>query len=151
MPIKKLYITLILIVFSSNIIKAQDQSKRSSTIRAFISAVFKEKKETRFIIDNYMFLPSNDTISPVKKEVAITHMIDTLVKANNKILASSDYKIFEYDNFKGDKKIFNTDDHKDILVLSVKSKAIIYFYFSQERINSFFVIEKGSLSFFLTI
>ncbi|MES2061128.1 MAG: hypothetical protein V4456_04360 [Bacteroidota bacterium] len=150
---KKLIVTLIiLLIFCSNLTKAQNQfSKRSSIIRAFVSAVFKEKKQSRFIMDNYMCLSSNDTASTVKKEVMVTHMIDTLVKKNSEIFASSDYEIFAYDNFKGLKKDFNTDDFKNIMIVAVKKKAVIYFYFYQDRIMSFFTIEKGSLSFFITI
>jgi|GEM_PF-2839038 len=150
---KKLIIASIaLIIFSSNPVKAQDQfAKRCSTIKAFITAVFKDKKNTRFIMDNYMFIAPNDTISQAEKENVINAMVDTLVKTNGKILASSDYENFAYNDFKGDKKKFNTDDYSDIIILSVKNKAIIYFNFNMDRIVSFFEIEKGSLSFFLTI
>ncbi|WP_374948734.1 hypothetical protein [Mucilaginibacter sp.] len=149
---KKPIITLIaLIVFCSNLATAQDLFvKRSSTIHAFISAVFKDKKDTRFIMDNYMYIAPNETIPKEKKETVVTAMIGKLT-ANSKILASSDYKIFEYDNFKGDKKIFNTDDYRDIMILSIKNKAIVYFYFKQDRLISFTYIDKGSLSFFVTI
>jgi hypothetical protein len=150
---KKLIIASIaLIIFSSNPVKAQDQfAKRCSTIKAFIAAVFNDKKDTRFIMNNYMFIATNDTISQAEKENVINAMVDALVKTNGKILASSDYESFAYDDFKGDKKKFNTGDYSDIMILSVKNKAIIYFNFNMDRIVSFFEIEKGSLSFFLTI
>jgi len=153
MPMKKLnIIILILIVFCGNLVKAQDQfSKRSSTIKAFISAVFKDKKNTGFIIDNYMYVAPNNSISSIQRESVISHMIDTLEKKNSKVLASSDYELFTYDNFKGIKKEFNTDNFKDIIIMSVKNKATIYFIFDEDRIKSFTTIEKGSLSFFVII
>lgn len=153
MPMKKLIVTLIiLLVFGNNLTKAQDPfSKRSSIVQAFVSAVFKEKKQSRFIIDNYMYLPSNDSSSAVKKEDVITHMIDTFVKKNCEMFAFSSYEIFAYDKFKGLKKDFNTDDFKNIMIVAINKKAVIYFYFHDDRIMSFFTIEKGSLSFFVTI
>ena len=148
---KKLII-IVLIVFCGNLVKAQDQfSKRSSTIDAFISAVFKDKKPPGFIIDNYMYLVPHNTTSSMPRERVISNMIDTLVKRNSETLASLDYELFTYDNFKGIKKEFNTDNFNDIMIVSVKNKAIIYFIFDQDRIKSFTTIEKGSLSFFLTI
>jgi hypothetical protein len=66
--------TVILIAFVvslANFAKAQDQlSKRNSIVNAFVSAVFNEHKNTRFIMDNYMYIASNDTISPVKKKLS---------------------------------------------------------------------------------
>jgi hypothetical protein len=152
LTMKKHIIILIAFIASwASFAKAQDQlSKRNSIVKAFVSAVFKEHKNTRFIMDNYMYIAS-DTISPVKKEVLVTHMIDTLLKANSHAIASSNYEIFKYNNFKGDKRKFNTEDSSDILILAINNKAAIYFYFNQERISSFLVINKGSLSFFVTI
>ena len=149
---KKLVTLIAFIVLFNNMIKAQDcLTKRTSTIKAFLSAVFEEKKETHFIIEHYLHLAPNNSVSTLQKETIINSMIDTLVKRNNKIFPSSNYKIFTYDNFKGEKKRFNTDDFKDIMIVAIKNKAIIYFQFNQDRIMSFYTIEKGSLSFFVTI
>ncbi|AMR33168.1 hypothetical protein A0256_17965 [Mucilaginibacter sp. PAMC 26640] len=78
-----------------------------------------------------MYLPSNDTISMVQKEGVIRYMIDTLVKANSK-LDRSKFEIFRYNDFIGVKKKFNTDDLKDILIVTLRNRAIIYFEFRQD-------------------
>jgi hypothetical protein len=151
MPMKKLNV-IILIVFCANLVKAQNQfTKRSSTIRAFVSATFEDKKGTDYIIKNYMYVIPNNTISSTQRESVISNMIDTLVKKNRKILASSYYELFTYGNFKGIKKGFNTDDSKDIMIMTVKNTPIIYFIFDQDRIKSFTTIEKGSISFFVIV
>jgi hypothetical protein len=153
MPMKKLnVIIIILIVFCANWVKAQNQfTKRSSTIKAFVSATFKDKKGADYIINNYMYVIPDNTISSKQRESVISNMIDTLVKKNGKILAASDYELFNYDNFKGVKKEFNTNDPKDIMIIAVKNNPIIYFIFDQDRIKSFTTIEKGSISFFVII
>lgn len=149
---KQIIIFIVFTIFGTNIIKAQDQfSKRRLIVKAFISAVFKERQMPRLVMDNYMHVPSNDAIPQENKERLIAGMIDTLVKENSKLLPSSDYEVFKYNEFKGAKKTFNTDDPKDILILVVNNKAAIYFYFKEERIMSFYFIEKGPLSFFVTI
>lgn len=150
---KKCIIPLIALTFFFNAtLKAQVEfSKRSSTIKAFVFDVFKEKKGTGFIIKNYMQLSSDSTLSALKKEGVINAMIDTLVKRNGDLLSSSKYEMFAYNDFNGVKKDFNINDANDIMILSIENKPIIYFYFIQDKINSFFTIEKGSLSFFVTI
>lgn len=67
------------------------------------------------------------------------------------MFGSSGYETYAYNDFEGSKKKFNTDDHSDIMILSVKNKPLIYFYFKKDRIMSFSYIDKGSLSFFITI
>ncbi|MBB3967454.1 hypothetical protein [Mucilaginibacter phyllosphaerae] len=150
---KKLIIILFAFIFLiSNPCKAQDLfAKRSSTIRGFISAVFKDRKDSRFIMDNYMYIAANDTIREAKKEKIVSAMVEDLVKTSGEAFASSDYKICTYNSFKGNKKKFNTDDYGDIVILIIKNKPVTYLEFKQDKIVSFYYIDKGALSFFVII
>lgn len=146
---------LILIAFialCSNFVKAQDlTSARRATVKAFLSAVFKEKKDTRFIVDNYLYQAANDSISQAKKDEFTSAMIVNLRNTIGKKLMLSDYELVNYDDFKGSKKRFNTDDYKDIMILTIKNEPPIYLSFKEERIASFTTINKGGLSFFVVI
>jgi len=131
--LKKIHIVIFIIVtLFGHLVEAQDLfSKRSSSVKVFLTDVLQDKKDTRTIIAKYMYLPSNDTISMVQKEGVIRYMIDTLLKANSK-LDRSKFEIFRYNDFTGVKKKFNTDDLKDILIVTLRNRAIIYFEFRQD-------------------
>lgn len=153
MPMKKLIIIVTAVIFLvSNLCKAQDLfAKRSSTIRGFISAVFKDRKDVRYIMDNYMQVAANDTIPKANKEKIISAMVENLVQTSGKAFASSGYKICTYNSFKGNKKKFNTDDYNDIVILTIENEPVTYLEFKEDRIVSFYYIDKGALSFFVTI
>lgn len=149
---KNLNITLTLIIlFCSNLGKAQELfSKRNVIIKDFITSVFKENKDSRFVISNYIYLAPNDTVPLTKRESVIANMVDSLKVKKGKLMASSNYEIFTYDNFKGVKKKFSGASN-DIIIASVNNIPVIYFYFYKDRISSFTIIEKGDYGYFVIL
>jgi hypothetical protein len=121
-----------------------------ATIESFITALFRDNKSQKFIIENYMYLPLNDTIPLKEKENFIGNLIDTLKKNHIGIFSSPGYKIVSYDEFKGEKKMFS-DSLEDIAIVTVHNTPVIYFYFYEDRIYSFTLIGKGSENYFITI
>ena len=141
-------ICIVSFLFSFNIAKSQElSSKRKATIESFVTALFRDNKSQKFIIDNYMYLPLNDTIPLKKKEEFISILIDTLKKNYSGIISSS-YEIVSYGEFKGEKKMFS-NSLEDIALVTVNSKPVIYFYLYQDRIYSFRLIGKGSENYFI--
>jgi len=137
--------------FSLNMAKSQNLSvERMTTIESFITALFRDNKSQKFIIENYMYLPLNDSITLKTKEYLIGHLIDTLKKNHIGIVSSNGYKIVSYAEFKGEKKLFS-DSLENIAIVTVNNKPVIYFYFYEDRIYSFTLIGKGSENYFITI
>jgi len=137
--------------FSLNIAKSQDLSvKRIATIESFITALFRDNKSEKFIIENYMYLPLNDTIPLKKKEEFISNLILSLKKTHSGVVSSPGYKIVSYGQFKGEKKMF-LDSLQDIAIVTVHNKPVIYFYFYEDKIYSFTLIGKGKENYFLVI
>lgn len=139
--------------FSLNIAKSQDLSvNRIAKIESFIAALFRDNKSQKFIIENYMYMPLNDTIPLEKNERFISSTIDSLKKTHSG-LVSSPYKIVSYKGFKGDKTTFSgsADDLEDIAIVTVHNKPVIYFYFHEDKIWSFTLIGKGKYSYFITL
>ena len=138
-------------IFSFNIAKSQDLSvKRIATIESFITALFRDNKSQKFIIENYMYLPLNDTIPMKKKEEFISNLILSLKKTHSGVVSSSGYKIVSYGEFKGEKKKFSGST-EDIVIVTVQNKPTIYFSFYEDKIHSFTLIEKGKENYFLVI
>ena len=137
--------------FTLNIAKCQDLSvKRTATIKSFITALFRDNKSNKFIIENYMYLPLNDTMPLKKKEKFVSHLIDTLKKNHSGIVSSPGYDVISYGKFTGEKKMFS-DSLEDIVILTIHNKPVIYFYFYEDRIYSFTLIRKGSEHYFVVI
>ena len=138
-------------IFSLNIAKSQDLSvKRIATVESFITALFRDNKSQKFIIENYMYLPLNDTIPLKKKEKFIRNLIDTLKKTHSGVFPLSGYKTVTYGEFKGEKKKFSGST-EDIVIVTVQNKPTIYFSFYEDKIHSFTLIEKGKENYFLVI
>lgn len=153
LPMKYSCLIIVSFFFSLNIAKSQTLSvKRIATIESFITALFRDNRSQKFIIDNYMYLPLNDTIPLKKKEQFISSTIDSL-KKNHSGLVSSPYKIVSYNEFKGEKKMFSgpAEDLKDIAIVTLHHKPVIYFSFREDKIWSFTLIRKGSENYFLVI
>lgn len=152
MPMKNLNITLtVIVLFCSSLGKAQELfSERNEVIKNFISSVFKENKGSDFVIKNYIYIAPNDTVPLMKRESIIANMVDSLKLKKGKLMASSNYRTFTYDSFKGVKKKFSGDS-KDIIIASVNNVPVIYFYFNKDRISSFTIIEKGSYGYFVIL
>jgi hypothetical protein len=126
--------------FSLNIAKSQNLSvKRMATIESFMTALFRDNKSQKFIIENYMYLPLNDTIPLKKKENFISNLIDTLKENHIAIFSSPGYKIVSYVEFKGEKKMFS-NSLEDIAIVTAHNKPVIYFYFYEDKIYSFTLI-----------
>ncbi|RYF26923.1 MAG: hypothetical protein EOO42_00025 [Flavobacteriales bacterium] len=137
--------------FSLSIAKSQTLSvKRIATIESFMTALFRDNKSQKFIIENYMYLPLIDTISLKKKEEYIGILIDTLKNNYSGVVTSPGYIIASYSEFKGEKKRFS-DSLEDIAIVTVHNKPVIYFYFYEDRIYSFTLIGKGSENYFIVI
>jgi hypothetical protein len=100
-------------------------------------------KSPQFIMENYMYLPLNDTISSKKIEEFNSNLIDALKKKHSRGVSSSNYKIVPYGQFKGEKKLFSGLS-QDIVILTVQNKPAIYFYFYENKIFSFTLMKKAS-------
>ncbi|MBG6236043.1 hypothetical protein IWX76_002624 [Pedobacter sp. CAN_A7] len=137
--------------FFLNVAKSQDLPvKRIATIESFITALFRENKSQKFIIKNYMYLPSNDTTSLKKKERFISNSLDSLKKRHNSLVFSPGYKIVSYVKFKGEKKMFS-ESLQDIAIITVHDKPVIYLCFYDDKIYSFTLIKKGKYSYFIIV
>lgn len=148
---KYCYIFIMSLFVSFNIAKSQDLSaKRIATIKSFTTALFHDNKSPKFIIDNYMHLPLNDTISLQKREGIISILMDSLKKKHIGLVSSSGCKIVSYDKFKGEKKKFSGSS-QDIVIVTVHNEPVIYFYFHEDKISSFSIIEKGKYGYFILI
>jgi hypothetical protein len=101
-------------------------------------------------MENYMYLPLNDTISSKKIEEFNSHLIDALKKKHSGGVSSSNYKIVPYGQFKGEKKLFSGSS-QDIVILTVQNKPAIYFYFYEDKISSFTLMEKGKYGYFIML
>ena len=138
-------------IFSLNIAKSQDLSvKRIATVESFITALFRDNKSQKFIIENYMYLPLNDTIPLKKKEEFISNLILSLKKTHSGVFPLSGYETVTYGEFKGEKKKFS-GSNEDIVIVTVQNKPTIYFSFYEDKIHSFTLIEKGKENYFLVI
>lgn len=148
---KYCYLLISSLLLFLNPVKSQDVPfKRKATIESFINAVFRDNKSPQFIMENYMYLPLNDTISSKKIEEFNSNLIDALKKKHSGGVSSSNYKIVPYGQFKGEKKLFSGSS-QDIVILTVQNKPAIYFYFYEDKISSFTLMEKGKYGYFIML
>jgi len=146
-----LLLTALPLFFNPKSTKAQGRTQNKETvIRSFISALFKEKKEPKLIIKDYMNISPCDTVPFYKREEAIINLMDSLKKKVGSLLATKDYKVVGYSDFTGTKKTFSGST-KDIFIVSINKSPIIYFYLEQDKILSFTLIEKGEYGYFILI
>ena len=143
-----LILALICMVVHTN---AQDVvSKRTAIINGFMNALFNEKKDAAFIVAEFMTLAPNKDFPMDKRITTIQHLLDTL--KSNKFLQKdlTNYKVISYDDYDKQKALFS-DDQDKILVLDIGGKPVVYFYFNEAKITSFYWIKKGKYAFFIVV
>lgn len=148
---KKNKLILLLAMFLLKTIVAESQNKTNELlVNNFVKSVFFEKKNAKFVADNYMYFePINNTkySSEDRIEILGKHL-KKIKKEKSSLINPKDFSIVPYDNYKYAKAVFKTTDN--VFILLSKSNPVMYFSLINDRILSFDYITKGDESLFIT-
>jgi c-di-AMP phosphodiesterase-like protein len=147
---KKLICLLLLLVpFFLFICNAQKlDTNRGKTINSFIKDILNDKVKNDLIIHKYVKFNGDNSVAFSQRNDLMNHMIDSLRRNYGKLLAKSGKKIVSYENYKGDKQNFGSEENQ-IEILTQNNVPMLYFYFIDENIASFFYLRKGSIGYFI--
>ncbi|MET3029139.1 hypothetical protein ABXT06_20850 [Flavobacterium sp. UW10123] len=148
---KKNKLILLLAMFLLKTIVAESQNKTNELlVNNFVKSVFFEKKNAKFVADNYMFFePINNTKYSSEDRIKILGKhLKKIKKEKSSLINPQDFSIVPYDDYKYAKAVFKTT--YNVFILLSKNNLVMYFSLINDRILSFDYITKGDESLFIT-
>ncbi len=146
---KSILLVILLLITVSSI--SQNKTPEKLLITDFVKAVFFEKNTAKSIADSYIYFePINNTKYSISDRINILDKhLKKIKEEKSSLLDSADFSVITYNEYKGDKIVFEkrTDN---IFILLSKNKPIMYFSIINDKIFSFDYITKGDEGLFIT-
>ncbi|GAA4319562.1 hypothetical protein GCM10023149_18330 [Mucilaginibacter gynuensis] len=139
---KKLLLIVNLILFTTSLSFAQKTDARVKTTERFIQAVFADNKDAVFITNELLYHTPNDKISTYERFDMVDSQVKLFKKKYGKAFAGARYSVSSYTAYKGKKLSFANP--KDIYIVSIKNKPVVYLLFHENRIFGFDYVVKGN-------